>query len=85
MAGVFSFIVGGLFLIGLVVFAFHARCPSCKGLFARKVLSKSYSHTATEQETTYEHGTAHTRTVHRRIYHGSFRCHRCGHTWSGYM
>jgi len=83
-----SFSLAGVFLltVGLLIFAFHARCPKCRALYARKVLSKTFSHTATSQESYRDsQGNQQTRTVHRRIYSGSFRCRRCGHHWTGYM
>jgi primosomal protein N' len=73
-------------LLLLVIYGFHARCPACRGLFARRVLSKRYSHTATSQETQRDaQGRPITRTVQRRIYYGAFRCRRCGHRWEGYL
>jgi hypothetical protein len=75
-----------ILLIGLAVYAFHDRCPACRGLLTRKVLSKTFSHSATSQETVSDSSGGHRHvTVTRKIYTGSFRCRRCGHLWSGYM
>ncbi|HOX42388.1 MAG TPA: hypothetical protein PK668_02265 [Myxococcota bacterium] len=75
----FGFAIGGagLFLIAGLVFAFHGRCPVCRGIFTRKVLRKWYSHTGTRTENG--------RATSVKIYKGDFLCFRCGHRWTDFM
>ncbi len=70
----------------LVAMGFHLRCPACRGLFARRLLAKTFSHTDTREETSHEPDGGHaTHTVSRKVYNGSFACRRCGHRWSGQL
>lgn len=82
---VLFFVAAGFPAMALPVWAFSDRCPRCRGVFTRKVVSRAFSHSVDTQSTHHYAGDHRTATTTRSYHQAAFVCRRCGLTWSGHV